>query len=409
MNFAVGYKCTLCGSEYNAKNEMLTCPRCSEKGILDILFDYDAVKARLNFEYLAKCRDYSMWRYNALMPLEGESFDEYLRIGWTPLYKSIRLRRMLGVKELYIKDDGMNPTSSLKDRASGVAVAKAIELGYSTICCSSTGNAASSLAGNAAHMGLTSVIFVPERAPEGKLAQLLIYGARLVAVRGDYRATFEMSKAAIEKYGWYNRNAGINPILTEGKKTVAFEIAEQLGFNVTDWVSVSVGDGCTVGAVYNGFRELYEIGLTERIPRILGVQSDGCCPFVIANGGELIPTNENTIADSIAVGIPRNPKKAQRAIAKSNGAWIAVSDAEILDAMKIVGSTEGVFSEPAAAASAAGVISAVNNGVIRPDETVTIISTGNGLKDVKNGLRAAGKPVYCAPQIEELEKLNLFR
>ena len=181
----------------------------------------------------------------------------------------------LGLKALYIKDDGLNPTASFKDRASGVAVAKACELGYDTISCSSTGNAASSCAGNAARVGLKSVIFVPERAPQGKLAQMLVFGARVISVIGDYRDTFNLSKAAIDRYGWFNRNAGINPVMIEGKKTASFEIAEQLNFEPTDWVAVSVGDGCTIGGVYNGFRDLYKLGFIDRIPKILGVQSTG--------------------------------------------------------------------------------------------------------------------------------------
>lgn len=409
MDNLVGYRCTLCGRRF-PYNESMTCPYCGEKGILDILFDYDCIKKRFNKTSLASCRDNSMWRYAPLMPLEPRDFSSFLRVGWTPLYLSNRLGDELGLKKLYIKDDGLNPTASLKDRASSVAVAKAIELGYGTVACSSTGNAASSLAGNAARMGLKSVIFVPERAPEGKLAQLLIFGAKVISVKGDYRATFELSRAAIGKYGWYNRNAGINPILTEGKKTVALEIAEQLSWEPTDWVAVSVGDGCTIGGVYNGFHDLYELGMIERIPKILGVQSAGCCPFVTAaeKGAELEPAQENTIADSIAVGVPRNPKKALRAVSASNGRWIAVSDDEILEAMRVLGRTEGVFGEPAGVTATAGVRKAVAEGIVRPDETVTVINTGSGLKDVKNALRAAGRPFSCEPDLAALEKSNVI-
>ena len=389
----------------------MTCPDCGEKGILDILYDYDEVARRFSRESLAACRDNSMWRYRALLPV-GDDVDvsAFLRIGWSPLYRSLSLGRELGLRALYVKDDGINPTASLKDRASGVAVAKAIELGYDTIACSSTGNAASSCAGSAARMGLKAVIFVPERAPEGKVAQLMIFGARVVSVHGDYKATFDLSKAAIEKYGWYNRNAGINPVMTEGKKTVALEIAEQLGWNVTDWVACSVGDGCTIGGVYNGFYDLYRLGLIERIPKILGVQSTGCCPFVDAarENRPLRPTAENTLADSIAVGVPRNPVKALRAVRESGGAWIAVSDERILDAMRALGRTEGVFGEPAGVTATAGVIQAVADGLIRPDETVTAISTGSGLKDVKNALRAAGKPRLCEPDLAALEESGIL-
>lgn len=401
----IGYRCTLCNAEFPFGPELMTCPHCGEKGILDIIYDYTQVKKELNRQSLSANKDNSMWRYRALMPLKGEGLSDFLRIGWTPLYKSLRLGAELGLNNLYIKDDGINPTASLKDRASGVAVAKAIELGFNTICCSSTGNAASSCAGNAARMGLKTVIFVPERAPMGKVAQLLIFGANVVSVRGDYRQTFELSKAAIDKWGFYNRNAGINPILTEGKKTVALEIAEQLNWQVTDWVAVSVGDGCTIGGVYNGFNDLLQLGLIDRIPKILGVQSSGCCPFVDAatQGRDLIPTAENTLADSIAVGVPRNPKKALRAVKSSQGRWIAVSDDEILSAMRLLGKTEGVFSEPAGVTATAGVKKAIEQGIIKNTDSVTVISTGSGLKDVNNAMKAAGEPFKCDPDIRALE------
>lgn len=401
-----GYRCTVCGKEFPFGPERMTCPDCGEKGILDIVYDYGEIGKVFSRETLKNDRDNSMWRYRALMPLNEGPFEKYLRIGWTPLYESMRLGREIGVRKLFIKDDGLNPTGSLKDRASGVAVAKAIELGYDTICCSSTGNAASSCAGNAARMGIRSVIFVPERAPLGKVSQLLIFGANVISVKGDYRQTFELSRAAIDKWGFYNRNAGINPVMTEGKKTVSLEIAEQLNFEPTDWVCVSVGDGCTIGGVYNGFYDLLQLGMIERIPKILGVQSAGCCPFVDAvnEKRELLPTEENTLADSIAVGVPRNPRKALRAVDASNGAWIAVSDEEILDTMRVLGRTEGVFGEPAGVTATAGLRAAVKQGIIRADETVTVISTGSGLKDVKNAMLAAGEPFKCEPDIKALEK-----
>lgn len=411
MRRIVSYRCTICGKEYPFGPELMTCPSCGEKGILDILYDYDEIHKTLTKEKLKQNTDNSMWRYRDLMPVADDTdVSGFLRIGWTPLYESKSLRDELGIRKLYVKDDGLNPTASLKDRASGVAVAKAIELGYDTIACSSTGNAASSCAGSAARMGLKAVIFVPERAPEGKVAQLMIFGAKVVSVHGDYKATFDLSKAAIAKYGWYNRNAGINPVMTEGKKTVALEIAEQLNFEPTDWVACSVGDGCTIGGVYNGFYDLYRLGLIDRIPKILGVQSTGCCPFVDAanEGRDLVPTEENTIADSIAVGVPRNPRKALRAVRDSHGAWIAVSDEQILDTMRVLGRHEGVFGEPAGVTATAGVREAVARGIIRPDETVTAISTGSGLKDVRNALKAAGKPKLCEPDLDALEASGIL-
>ena len=236
-----GYRCTVCGEFFETKEAMMTCPHCGEKGILDVEYDYDALKQVLTKDYFKNNRDYSMWRYFPLMGIEEENIHKMLRIGWTPLVKSYNLSKELGLKELYIKDDGLNPSGSSKDRASGVAVLKAIEAGAKVISCSSTGNAASSCACHAAHMGIPAVIFVPKRAPIGKLTQISLYGATLVVVDGDYKAAFRLSKEAINKYGWYNRNAAINPFMVEGKKTVSLEIAEQLNFKPTDWVVVSVG------------------------------------------------------------------------------------------------------------------------------------------------------------------------
>jgi threonine synthase len=402
--FVLGYRCTICGREYAYEKDMLTCPACGETGILDIVFDYRRIKEVFTRKRFYNDRTDNIWRYRALLPVEGENEAQFLRVGFSPLYRSNRLEKELKAKAIYIKDDGVNPTGSLKDRASAVAVMRAMELGYHTIACSSTGNAASSLAGNAARMGLKSVIFVPERAPKGKIAQLLLFGANVISVRGNYRETFELSRAAIERWGFYNRNAAINPVMLEGKKTVALEIAEQMHFHPSDWVALSVGDGCTVGGVYKGFYDLKQLGLIGRIPKILAIQSTGCCPFVDAAAGDgiLKEAAENTLADSISVGVPRNPVKALRAVKESGGKWLAVSDEEILSAMRILGHTEGVFAEPAAAAAAAGVISAFQAGIIMDYESVCIISSGSGLKDVNNAMKAAGEPFSCAPDIREL-------
>ena len=400
-----GYRCTVCGEFFETKEAMMTCPHCGEKGILDVEYDYDALKQVLTKDYFKNNRDYSMWRYFPLMGIEEENIHKMLRIGWTPLVKSYNLSKELGLKELYMKDDGLNPSGSSKDRASGVAVLKAIEAGAKVISCSSTGNAASSCACHAAHIGIPAVIFVPKRAPIGKLTQISLYGATLVVVDGDYKAAFRLSKEAINKYGWYNRNAAINPFMVEGKKTVSLEIAEQLNFKPTDWVVVSVGDGCTVGGVYKGFYELHKLGLIEKVPKILGVQSEGCEPFVKASRDKspLEECEENTLADSIAVGIPRNPLKALRAVENSHGSWISVPDTEIINAMSLLGKTEGIFGEPAAVTSLAGLKKALEKGIISKDESVTIIITGNGLKDPNNAQKAISKPELMEPNINKLD------
>ena len=263
-------KCVRCGRTYEAKPDLTNC-ECG--GILDIVYDYDYIKSVLTKEKLARRENRSMWRYRELLPVEETTPDTPLRVGWSPLYEEPKLAELLGIRRLWVKDDGQNPTASLKDRASAMAVAKAYEAGARTIACSSTGNAASSLAGNAAAAGFKTYIFVPERAPKGKVAQLMIFGANVISVKGNYEETFKMSAQAIEKYGWYNRNAAINPYLSEGKKTVALEIAEQLNWEMPDYLAISVGDGCTIAGVWKGFKDLYAIGFIDKLPRLISAQS----------------------------------------------------------------------------------------------------------------------------------------
>jgi threonine synthase len=404
-NFIKGFRCTLCNKIYSEYEVSYTCPNCGEKGILEIEYDYQSMRKFVDKCYFKTNPDFSMWRYHLMMAIEQKHIPKMLKIGGTPLYKANHLHRTVGIKSLYIKDEGQNPSGSLKDRASGVAVLKAIEKGYKTIACSSTGNAASSLACHAARTGLKTVIFVPKRAPIGKINQLSIYGSNVVMVNGDYKDTYELSKKAIDHYGYYNRNAAINPFLVEGKKTVALEIAEQLDFSPTDWVAVSVGDGCTIAGVYKGFYDFFMLGLIDKIPKLLGVQSSGCQPFVTAfeTNQTLTEAEENSIADSISVGIPRNPIKAQNAVLKSRGSWVSVSDDEILKYMRKLGMKEGIFGEPAGVAALAGIRKAVTLGIISPVESVTMIMTGNGLKDPKSVEKAIQPPILIKNDFNALE------
>ena len=401
MKYVLGAKCVKCGREYAAVPDLTTC-FCG--GILDIQYDYAALRRDFSREKLAQNPDRSMWRYRPLLPMEEDSAPPPLRVGWSPLYEADRLGMELGLKKLYIKDDGQNPTSSLKDRASALAVVKAKEAGADTIACSSTGNAASSLAGNAAAAGLHTYIFVPSRAPKGKVAQLRIFGSTVISVDGSYEDTFELSRAAIDKWGWYNRNAAINPYLSEGKKTVTLEIMEQLNWQAPDYIALSVGDGCTIAGAWKGLTDLYEVGLIDKLPRLIAVQAEGCCPLnrAIQTGEPWRPMDENTLADSIAVGVPRNADKALAAIRESQGIAVNVSDEEILEAMRLMGRTQGVFGEPAGVTGTAGVKKALELGLIDPDATVVSIVTGNGLKDVANGIRAAGEPMRVAPELPAL-------
>ena len=394
-------KCVRCGKTYAAVPDLTTC-ECG--GILDIIYDYESIKARLTKEVLANRAERSMWRYRELLPIEEGAVPTPLRVGWSPLYEEPRLAQQLGLGRLFVKDDGQNPTASLKDRASAMAVAKAREAGAKVIACSSTGNAASSLAGNAAAAGLSTYIFVPSRAPKGKVAQLMTFGATVISVQGSYEETFELSKQAIDKWGWYNRNAAINPYLSEGKKTVALEIMEQLNWEVPDYIAISVGDGCTIAGLWKGLKDLHTIGFIDRLPRLISAQAAGCCPLnrAIESGMPWEPMEENTLADSIAVGVPRNAEKALMAIRESGGLTVNVTDEEIMAAQQLLGRTCGVFGEPAGVTGTAGVKKLCEAGKIGRDDTVVSVVTGNGLKDVANAIAACGDPITIPSDMNRL-------
>jgi threonine synthase len=396
-------KCVKCGKTYEATPDVTTCT-CG--GILDIVYDYDYIKTQLTKEKLSERRDNSMWRYRELLPVEETTSAPPLRVGWSPLYESETLAKQLGIKKLYVKDDGVNPTASLKDRASSMAVAKAREAGAKVIACSSTGNAASSLAGNAAAAGIPTYIFVPSRAPKGKVAQLMTFGATVISVQGSYEDTFELSKQAIDRWGWYNRNAAINPYLSEGKKTVGLEIMEQLSWQAPDYIAISVGDGCTIAGLWKGLKDLYAIGFIDRLPRLISAQAAGCCPLnrAIETGEDWRPMEENTLADSIAVGVPRNADKALMAIRESNGLTVNVTDEEIMAAQKLLGRSCGVFGEPAGVTGTAGLKKLCEAGKIPHDATVVSVVTGNGLKDVANAIAFCGEPISIPSDMELLLK-----
>ena len=401
MKYVKYGKCTCCGREYPAVPDLTNC-QCG--GILDIIYDYDGIREAFTKDTLRDRPDRSMWRYRELLPIEENTPPTPLRVGWSPLYEEPRLADMLDLKRLWVKDDGQNPTASLKDRASAMAVAKAREAGAKVIACSSTGNAASSLAGNAAAAGLETYIFVPSRAPKGKVAQLMTFGATVISVQGSYEETFALSKAAIEKWGWYNRNAAINPYLSEGKKTVAFEIMEQLDWQVPDYIAISVGDGCTIAGLWKGLKDLHAIGFIDRLPRLISAQAAGCCPLnrAIETGEPWKPMEENTLADSIAVGVPRNAHKALAAIRESNGLTVNVSDQEIMAAQGLLGRTCGVFGEPAGVTGTAGVKKLCEQGLLGREDTVVSVVTGNGLKDVANAIKACGEPITIPSDMHRL-------
>lgn len=403
LPFVTSLRCVICNRAHGL-DVMFTCPSCGVEGILDVQYDYDLAARSLTRDALA-ARPRDHWRYRELIPIAPDSPLPPLHVGWTPVYDAPRLARAAGVKRFFLKDEGRNPTASLKDRASSVGVVKARELGKDTIACASTGNAASSLAGCAASVGLKAIIFVPERAPDPKVAQLLIFGATVIKVKGTYDEAWELCQQACERWGWYNRNCAVNPYLVEGKKTAGVEIAEQCADRMPDWVVFSVGDGCTIAGAWKGINEMKRLGFIDRLPRMLGVQAEGAQPIVQAfrTKNPLKPGPAQTIADSISVGHPRNWRKALDAIGESGGQMIAVSDAHILEAMRAGARLGGVFGEPAGAAAVAGVFEARKQGVLSPEDSVLAAVTGNGLKDIRTAMEATSPPIMAEPDLDAIE------
>ena len=399
-------RCSKCGKTM-AQDTLYHCDNCGSEGTLDVIYDLEYIKQSLNYESLKNNKTKSLWRYMPILPLESERGVAPLQVGGTPIYKSKMLEEKLNIKNIYIKDDGRNPTASFKDRASAVGVAKAIELNKKVMCAASTGNAASSLAGFAACMGIENYIFVPASAPEAKITQLLIYGSKVILVDGNYDKAFDFCLEASEKFGWYNRSCAINPYLVEGKKTAAFEICEALDFKVPDKVIMSVGDGCSIAGVWKGFKEFYELGLIDRLPVMVSVQAEGSNPVNrsyrkgVRSFDYKVP---ETIADSISVGIPRNGYKALNALNESYGIAVDVSDAEILEAMRVLARSTGVFGEPAGVTGFAGLLKMVEQGLIDKNDSVALIVSGNGLKDIKTAMTAVTMPSKVKPDLNELEK-----
>ena len=396
-------RCVICGTTYPADNRY-TCDKCGVQGILDVEYDYDKVAKTLTRHALAQ-RPWTHWRYEELIPVDFSLPLPPLHIGYTPVYHAERLGEWVGVRDFSIKDDGRNPSASFKDRASSVGVMKGMEFHAETIATASTGNAASSLACLAAAVGLRSFIFVPEKAPEPKIAQLLVFGATVIKVKGTYDAAYDFCMDACSKYGWYNRNCAINSYLVEGKKTCGLEIAEQFNDMMPDWVCLSVGDGCTIAGTWKGIREMYQLGLIQRLPRMLGVQASGCKPVADAfhSNKDVVNVDGVTRADSINCGTPRNWRKAIHALRESKGEIVAVTDAEIMEAMNKTARLSAVFGEPSGAASVAGVKRAITEGVIKKKESVCAVITGNGLKDVKAAIETSGTPIHIAADLSALD------
>jgi threonine synthase len=311
-----------------------------------------------------------------------------------------------GAGRLYLKDDGRNPTGSFKDRPSALAVVKAMEAGARVITTASSGNAGVALACMCASMQMESVIFVPASAPPAKLTQLQVYGATLVLVEGSYDEAYDLCLEAAQRYGWHQRSTGYNPFMTEGKKTAALEIAEQLDWVLPDKLFVAVGDGCIIGGLWKGLKDLRTLGFVDRVPQLIGVQAEGAAAIANAVNGDGVvrSTDAKTIADSICVGKPRDATKAVRAMRESGGQCITVSDTQIVAAIVRLAQAAGVFVEPAAAAAFAGFQAVSERGGISSDDRVLIMLTGTGLKHVDAARHLLHDPIRIAPDMNELSK-----
>ncbi len=417
------YRCSLCGKEYLPGQVTYTCP--ADGGNLDVLLEYQTIRKKYHPEDITCRTDFSLWRYLPLLPVSAPQGGgtPLHAAGWTPVYPMPRLAEKLGLKRLWLKDESRNPTASFKDRASAVVVVRAREIGAKVVVTASTGNAGAALAGMAAAAGQEAVIFAPKSAPPAKIAQLLVFGARVLLVDGTYDDAFDLSIQAAQEFGWYCRNTGYNPFTAEGKKTAAFEIWEQVileagmgnryddetlpGDEARLTVFVSVGDGNIISGLHKGFKDLHTLGWLGRVPRIIGVQAEGSAAIANAfrSGTEDIePVSAQTLADSISVDLPRDGVRAVRAARETGGTYITVSDEEILSAIAELGKV-GVFAEPAGATSYAGLVKAVAQGVVNAEDPVLVLNTGSGLKDVRAAMQAVSEAPVIEPTLEAVKRV----
>ncbi len=407
MNFRL--QCIECKAEYPPSLIIYTCPKCGD--LLDVVYDYSEL-IDIDLAELWSKRAFNVWRYRELLPVLS-SDPVTLNEGGTGLHRSKRLGELLSHSEVYVKNEGENPTGSFKDRGMTVGVTRAKELGSKVVICASTGNTSASLAAYAAKAGLHCIVLVPSgKVALGKLAQAMIHGARVILVKENFDYALRVVRKLSSIYPLYLLNS-VNPYRLEGQRTLAYEVYEQLGCKVPDVVIVPVGNAGNISAIWKGFKELKLLGLTDRTPRMIGVQAEGAAPLARTlreNSHELLRVpNPETIATAIRIGAPVNWKKALRAVRESRGTIITVSDEEILEAQRLLASTEGLFVEPASAASIAGLAKATSQGLVDKGEVVVCVATGHGLKDPEIVFKANLKftELQSAEEIDELVRALL--
>ncbi|WP_300465262.1 threonine synthase [Desulfobacula sp.] len=402
VNHLKEFVCIRCQTSHAPEPSLYTCRICG--GNLDARYDYNTIGTLLTSDRLGRNPDTSLWRYAPFLPTGLDFSPLSLPVGMTPLSKALRLGQRLGMTDLWIKNDTLNPSGSFKDRASLMILAHCLENNLPIISAASTGNAGTSMACLAAAAGSRAIIFVPESAPRAKIVQLMIYGARVFLVRGDYRQAFELCETVSNRLGWFNRNTGTNPYTREGKKTVSFELWEQMGYACPDAVVVSVGDGNIISGVYKGFYDLYQANLIPKIPRIIGVQAEKSAAISNAFHGDgiLRRVTATSLADSICAAFPSDGEAALAAVERSGGTFVTLSDERILDSIKTLAQTEGVFAEPSGAAGVGGIQALLDKGKIAPAERVVLIVTGSGLKDVDSAFKVTGMPGTIDPDPEQV-------
>ncbi len=405
MSYMKGLKCRECAKEY-PKEALHVCELCF--GPLGVDYDYDAIKEVLSREVISKRRP-NMWRYAELLPLDGEP-TVGLESGFTPLLRARNLEKALGVSELYIKNDAVNyPTLSFKDRVVSVAVSRARELGFDTMACASTGNLANSVAANSAACGMPSYVFIPFDLEQTKITGTLIYGAKVVGIRGTYDEVNRLCSEIAGKYGWAFVNINIRPYYAEGSKTFGYEIAEQLGWRLPAHVIVPMAGGSLITKIWKAFKEFHKLGLVEDTnSKIYGAQAAGCAPIVTAvkEGADLIkPVKPKTIAKSLAIGNPADGYYSVKSIKESGGWAEDVTDAEIIEGMKLLAETEGVFAETAGGVTLGAAKKLIEQGRIPRDESIVISVTGNGLKTQEALKGNLVEPVVINAKLSEFDEL----
>lgn len=405
-------KCLRCGRVHHPAKNLYVCTSCGGK--LDVIYDYQAISDVINRGELAK-RKNGVWKYYELLPLMSRKNIVSLGEGGTPLIPARNLAKELRMRHLLLKDETRNPSASFKDRPMSVGVSKAVEFGARAVVCASSGNAAIALSAYAAKAGIKCHVFVPLGAPKSKVAQLLMHGAQVVQPKesGVGDPTYKLMQESWKKFGWHPiPSAGaFNPYQPEGSKTISYEVCEQMGWQTPDWVIIPTGAGTLLSGNAKGYFEFEQMGLINEVPRLVAIQAEGCAPIVKAfkegtSPYEIPPwPSPRTVAGGLVDPYPWDADTAIPAIKRSNGTAEAVSDAEILAAVKLLARREGIFAEPSGAAGLAGLMRLLDEGVISRSDVVVIEITGGGLKDVATAMKMVEKPVTIEPRLEQLQEL----